>query len=127
MNCNGTDRDIALSLVDALNTTVTLLETINDTKYAPHITTQPTDFEGDLGDTATFSVVATNVKSYRWQFSSSGGQTWANTGTTGYTTDTINLVINEARLGYVYRCKIEGLDNSVIYTDIVKMIQTAEG
>ena len=127
MRDNGTDRDIALSLVSALNTTATLLETIHDTRYAPHITTQPTDFEGELGDTATFTVVANNVKAYHWQFSSSQGQTWANTGTTGYTTDTLALAITETRLGYIYRCKIDGLDDSIIYTNTVKMIQTAEG
>ena len=55
MNNKGMDRDIALQIASALNTTGGLIETINDHKYVAHIVTQPTDFTGDIGDDAVFS------------------------------------------------------------------------
>ena len=125
MNCNGTDRDVALELVTALDTCKTLVESINDTLYAPHITTQPTDQEVAIGETATLAVVANNVKSYQWQYLS--GQTWTDSGITGSTSATFTFLASANRY-HSYRCKITGLDNSVIYSNVVAVTQPeAEG
>ena len=121
MNSNGTDRDVALALVTALDTCQTLVESINDTLYAPHITTQPSDFEGEIGDTATFTVVATNVKSYQWQYTSQG-ISWADSSASGNKTASMSISVSEARLAFQFRCAITGLDGSVIYTNGVRMI-----
>ena len=122
MNCNGTDRDVALELVTALDTCKTLVESINDALYAPHITVQPTDYTGELEQTATFSVTADHVKEYQWQFSYNQGESWSTSSASGNKTDTLSIQITEARLAHIYRCKITGLDGSVIYTTTAKMI-----
>lgn len=121
MRENGTDRDVALELVATLNTCKTLVESINDTLYAPHITTQPSNYEGNIGDTATFTVVATNVKSYQWQYTTAG-VTWTDSGATGNKTASLSIGITETRLNQTYRCKITGLDDTIIYTDGMKMV-----
>ena len=122
---NGTDRDLALqivSLVEAINTN---LASYNDTTYVPHIITQPTNFEGQLGNTASFTVIASNVKAYQWQHKI--GNTWADSSLTGYKTKTLSASITEARLAYKYRCKITGKDDTIIYTDEVQMVLSENG
>jgi len=121
MRENGTDRDVALELVTALDTCKTLVESINDKLYSPHITTQPTEFEGEIGDTAVFTVVATNVKSYQWQYTTAG-VSWTDSGASGNKTASLSIGISETRLNQTYRCKITGLDDTIIYTDGVKMV-----
>ena len=119
---NETDRDLAEQLTDLISDCKTLLETINDNKYVPHITTQPTHYTGAIGDNAVFTVVANNVKAYSWQMVETEESTsWADLG--AYT-DTLTLNIQSARLNYRFRCAITGLDNSVIYTNVVKMIES---
>ena len=122
MRENGTDRDVALDMVTALDTCKTLVESINDALYAPHITVQPADFTGALDAYATFSVTADHVKEYQWQFSYNQGTNWSNSSATGNKTATMTIQITEARLEHIYRCKITGLDDSVIYTTTAKMI-----
>lgn len=48
---------------------------------AINITTQPANQAPTVGNTATFSVAATNAVSYQWQVSTNGGGTWTNVGT----------------------------------------------
>lgn len=118
-----TDRDILEKITDLISECKTLLETINDNKYVPHIITQPVDYTGAIGDTATFTVVANNVKSYNWQVRVGSQTTWNNTSSgTGYNTNSWNIGITSVRLANSFRCKITGLDDSVIYSDIVKMV-----
>lgn len=124
MKDNGTDRDIALQMVSLLSDINTALTNINDHKFVPHILTQPTDQEGEIGDTVTFSVVANNVKAYQWQFQTVEGATWTNSSAEDATTASRTLTI--ATTNYYknrFRCKITGLDDSVIYTDVVKITQ----
>lgn len=121
MRENGTDRDVALLLLQAVDSAATLVTTINDNLYVPHIITQPTDCVVAVGETVTFTVVANNVAAYQWQYKTTGN--WRDM--------EAPIVGNEATLTFVkesatytnsYRCVITGKDGSVIYTDIVKPV-----
>ena len=46
------------------------------TPQLPVITRQPTNQTVNVGQIATFSVVATEATSFQWQFSDDGGRTW---------------------------------------------------
>ena len=128
MRENGTDRDIALLILDGLNSCATLVAAVNDNLYVPHITTQPTDQEGAIDATVNFQVVANNVASYQWQTKVSEGASWFNSTAEGATTATLAIVVTETRYAYFYRCAITGKDGSTIYSNTVKILQPeAEG
>lgn len=123
MRENGTDRDVALSILSALTTTGTLLASINDTLYAPHIVTQPVNYEGALNTQASFTVEATNVKAYQWQQYVPGHTDWDNSAATGNKTATLSAItVTETRLTYKYRCRLTGKDGTIIYTNEVQMV-----
>ena len=90
---------------------------------AVYIETQPVDFVGDLGVTASFTVEAYNVKTngYQWQYTPNG-TTWYTTTVEGNKTETISMEITSARYDYQYRCKITGLDNAVAYSNAAKIV-----
>lgn len=124
MRENGTDRDIALQMVSLLGDINTALVNINDHKFVPHILTQPTDQEGAIGDSVTFSVVANNVKAYQWQFQATESSNWTNS--SGEDANTANRTLTVSTNNFYrnrFRCKITGLDDSVIYTDVVKITE----
>ena len=125
MRENGTDRDVALLIVGKLNTIAAGVAQINDNLYVPHITTQPTDQVGAIGDTVTFTVVANNAVAYQWQYkvlnwhSASGGTV---------NQSTYSIQVSAERMTYQFRCRITGKDGSYIYSDAVKMVAPeAEG
>ena len=67
------------------------------------ITTQPSDYVGDIGDTAKFTVAAEgNGLTYQWQLKK--GSSWANLSTGGAKTATLSISVDESRVGKVYRC-----------------------
>lgn len=73
------------------------------------ITSQPVDAYGQIGDAATFTVIATGeITSYQWQYRSPSSTSWKNCGTNtpGYNTNSISPFFNEARNGQSYRCII---------------------
>ena len=120
MKDNGTDRDVALLILSGLDTCATLVASVNDNLYVPHIVTQPTNQTGDIDETVTFTVVANNVASYQWQFKP--GVAWQNSSSTGYNTASLEVEVTSQRYGYDYRCRITGKDGSVITTDVVKIL-----
>lgn len=122
MSNNGTDRDVALSIVSALNSCAELITGINDNLYVPHITTQPTDQEVAIGEDATFTVAGNNIAAYQWQYKQEG-YVWQNSASTGSTTASLTVTASETRYGYKYRCKITGKDGSTIYSNEVRMIE----
>ena len=122
MRDNGTDRDIALQLLASLTATANLVNTINGDLYAPSITTQPVDTAGTLGDRITFSVVADHVKSYQWQYQTRDGSPWNNSSAGSAITANFSLTLAESNIGNNYRCAITGMDDSVIYTNVVHVI-----
>jgi hypothetical protein len=53
---------------------------------------------------AVFTVEATKVESYQWQYSKDGGETWYNTTLPGATTDTMTVTAYAERADRQYRC-----------------------
>ena len=88
------------------------------------ITSQPMNAVGKIGDTVSFTVKASNVKTYKWEYRSEGQNTWQSLGSgfQGYNSKTLTIeLINNYRLTNGYRCKLVGTDGAVKYTDIVKV------
>lgn len=123
MRENGTDRDIALSLVSQLGTIAEKVSQINDNLFVPHITTQPTDQEGAVDATVSFHVVANNVAAYQWQVKIREDASWFDSNSEGATTDTLAIEVTTTRYAYFYRCKITGKDGSIIYSNTVRILQ----
>ena len=69
---------------------------------APVITQQPRDFEGAVGETATFTVKAVgDGLKYQWQYMDPGGSEWLNS---SFKTPSMTCKITAARDGRQYRC-----------------------
>lgn len=81
------------------------------------ITSQPAAIEnGIVNQLYTVSVAAEGDNlTYRWQYSTDGGETWQNSWNTGYNTETVQVRLYAYRNGYQYRCLVtSGLKNTVI-------------
>ena len=90
------------------------------TREIPVILEQPQSYVGPAGPRASFTVVAENVAAYQWQTKSKDGSQWSNSSATGNKTDTMTRATTDAAATLnEYRCKITGIDNSVIYSDAV--------
>ena len=67
------------------------------------ITTQPENYYGAVGGTATFTVAASGDRvTYQWQRSTNDGETWSNI--SGGTSTTLSVPIQASLNGYLYRC-----------------------
>ena len=67
------------------------------------ITTQPENYYGTVGGTATFTVAASGDRvTYQWQRSINDGETWDNI--SGGTSTTLSVPIQAGLNGYLYRC-----------------------
>ncbi len=78
------------------------------------IVTQPVNCEAAVGETAHFSVEATGVKTYQWQYWTPKSNKWTDGSTK---TPDYSIEATEARYTYKYRCKVTGNDGSVLHTD----------
>ena len=126
MKDNGTDRDIAQAFVSVVNDLATLLGTLNDNLFVPHIVTQPTNQTAAVGSNAVFTVVANNVAEYKWQYRLSGSTNWReiNPGEiTGIDTATLTVPATSTRYTYTYSCRMVGKDGSAIRTDLVQILE----
>ena len=91
------------------------------------ITSQPEDYEGSIGDPASFTVEATGAGlSYQWQYSSDGGATWRSSSLTGSKTATLSTELTEARLVYRFRCVVTDAAGNSVTSNIVRMTKAAE-
>ncbi|MBR4343605.1 MAG: caspase family protein, partial [Lachnospiraceae bacterium] len=71
------------------------------------ITSQPADVSTSAGTTVTFTVGASGTGlTYQWQTSKDGGNTWLNSGMTGYNTKTLTVSATIDRNGYKFRCVV---------------------
>ena len=73
------------------------------------VTVTPTEIEATATQTVTFKATAVNASgtvSYQWEYSSDNGSTWANSGISGNTTDTLSFKATNARLSMLYRCRV---------------------
>lgn len=67
------------------------------------ITTQPENYYGTAGGTATFTVAASGDRvTYQWQRSTDDGETWSNI--SGGTSTTLSIPIQASVNGNLYRC-----------------------
>lgn len=114
------DRDIALKVLAAVEAVKDALADLMETMF---IIYQPKDFYGNVGDTATFSVVAMNVAAYQWQYSENDGVTWKNSGTSIPKTATISYEITEATYNNLRRCRLTDAGGNQIYTEVVRVRQ----
>ncbi len=80
------------------------------------ITKQPTDVKVKEGATATFSVTATGVISYQWQYQKPGETTWTNVSATSGKTATYSFTTKASHEGNKYRCELISAEGPV-YTD----------
>ena len=85
------------------------------------ITRQPEPVEhAVLGQLYYFSVEAEGENlEYRWELSTDGGETWADSWNQGYNTATLGVRMNANRDGNLYRCKITSGLKIVAYSDAV--------
>lgn len=76
------------------------------------IVTQPASYEGRVNDLVNFTVEAEGMNlTYRWHFSKDGGETWAESWSDGYNTDTLSVRLYAYRSGYQYKCVVSsGVD-----------------
>jgi hypothetical protein len=97
-------------VTNAAGNTFSLGAVLTVDNQPPIITTQPANQTVCIGQTATFSVVATSPcpLTYRWQFSTDNGGTWNNvTGGVGQTADTFTTVPTVAADdGVQFRCRV---------------------
>ena len=84
--------------------------------------TEPEDCEQDVGAYGEFTVEATGVGSYLWQYSKDGGTTWNKAAGTNNEA-TYSVYVTETRYGFLYRCELTGTDGtSKIHTQTVKLV-----
>ena len=86
------------------------------------ITEQPVDFEGAENAMATFTVVAEGDNlSYRWKYSNDGGETWKDSWSDGYATDTLTVELKAYRNGQQYKCVVTNAKGEAIESDAASM------
>ena len=87
------------------------------------ITSQPENFVGAVGDTASFTVGAQgDTVKYRWYLSSDGGTTWSECWFDGYNTATLSFYINAARAANLYRCVVTDIAGNTITSNAVTVV-----
>lgn len=91
------------------------------TREIPVILEQPQSYVGPAGPKASFTVIAENVADYQWQAKDKEGTQWTNSSAVGNKTNTMSraTTTGSSATQFEYRCKITGIDNSVIYSDVV--------
>ena len=78
------------------------------------ILSQPENVTLLAGQKATFTVEAAGIAPhYQWMVSTDGGETWKNTSLAGNKTPALTVTVKAAYNGYMYRCEITDVNNSV--------------
>ena len=76
----------------------------------PTIEEQPKSVQTLSGKAVVFSVKATNVKSYQWQYSTDGGSTWRDVSNdsiwVGSQKSSLSFIYKKRYEGYFFRCKL---------------------
>jgi hypothetical protein len=77
------------------------------------ISANPVDASAVSGNTVQFSIQAEgDGLVYQWQWSGNGGESWADTKTKGYHTNTITVTTNNFMDGRLYRCVVKTYNGS---------------
>ena len=86
----------------------------------PAITTQPQDYTGTVGNTASFTVKATGAKlTYQWQYSDNNGGTW--TDSSANTSAVATCKLTAARNGRLYRCIVTAGNGMTVTSEVAKI------
>ena len=89
------------------------------------IVTQPIDFVGSIGDTATFTVVARGENlSYNWQWLNNSGE-WKDQSYDTFHVPTLRVSVTATRIGYTYRCRITDMYSNVVISNVVKIVDSS--
>lgn len=82
-------------------------------KAGPEITSQPVDYTGAIGTTATFTVaVKGDDLTYQWQYNNGSG--WKNSSSTGFDTPSMSIKVTQARDGQQYRCVVTNASGEAV-------------
>ena len=97
--------------------------TITVTVCAPlAITQQPSSTPSAVGGTASFRIIASGVKSYKWQWAYAWDTNWQDSGQPGSATDTLSVLVSGDYIyGYKFRCLMTGYDGSTLTSDEVSV------
>ena len=93
--------------------------TVEDEVPVFKITTQPTNQNNKLGDTAVFTVEATDAVSYQWQRMKTGATTWTNI--SGATNASFSVMVSKYSV-LPYRCVLKDADGNKLITDEVTIV-----
>lgn len=92
----------------------------------PLIIRNPIDVTAPDGTTINLNVLASNATGYQWQLSTDGGETWRNSTSTGYNTDTMTFTARAAYSGRKYRCVVSNSYGST-ETDAITLLIDPSG
>ena len=103
-----------------LTTDAAEIQQESDKKLA--IIQQPKTIQGNIGDTAVFTVEAEgNGLTYQWQYCSKNSSSWKNSTMTGSKTNKIEVKITEGRIGQKYRCVITDSKGEKVTSDAAEL------
>ena len=106
--------------------TVPVTPDYNPASTTPEIIREPDDYVGRVGDTCRFTVVATGMASYQWQYCTNG-YSWKSSSATGNATPTMEIGFAQERYNtYSYRCKMTDSGGNSYYTRPVRMAVPGE-
>ncbi|MCQ2501088.1 MAG: hypothetical protein MJ117_07065, partial [Lachnospiraceae bacterium] len=83
------------------------------------ITTQPVSCSAAVGEHGSFTVVAENAVTYKWQYSANNGSTWISSTAAGADTATTTPKVTTSNRTNLYRCKLTTANGISLYTDAV--------
>ena len=86
------------------------------------IVAHPQDYFGAAADVAAFTAEATGEGiTYRWYYSNTNGETWAESWSEGYNTATLNPVLRDYNSGRLFKCLITDANGNTEWTDAAIM------
>ncbi|MBQ6117150.1 MAG: hypothetical protein IJL08_07505, partial [Oscillospiraceae bacterium] len=99
-------------------TAISNAATLRVEAVGPTITSQPQDFTGPIGATASFTVAAEGEGlTYQWQYKSLKDGKWYNANVTGSTAATMSIGVTAARNGMQFRCKVTNSSGGTTISD----------
>ena len=99
---------------------------ISTENIEPQIVTQPVNFTGKIGDTASFAVEAIgDGLTYQWKYRSKGKSAWTNASVTGAKTASMRAEMTDTRVKLEYCCFITDSHGQTVQSDIVCMEKKA--
>ena len=97
------------------------LESISTSNSSLMIMSQPVDYTGVVGGTATMKVAASGSGlKYQWYVSRDSGKTWNSLGGT-FASASVSFEATEARNGYSYRCVVTDVNGKSVTSGSAKL------